>query len=77
MLKDHFTNVVIHKVITKLVNNYRAYDSKKTKMIKLQHVLYTKFNEWFDDCLWKTNEGSLKKTKLNFSVIVLGENKQS
>ena len=35
LLNDHFTNVIIQKVIkTKFVNSYRAYVRMKNKMIK-------------------------------------------
>ena len=73
MLNDHFTNVKIQKVIkTKFVNNYKAYVRMKNKMIKMQHKsLYTLTKEWFGDKIWKIKQGSLKKTKLNFSVIVV------
>ena len=37
--------------------------------------LYTLTKEWFGDSLCKIKEGSLKKAKLNFSVIVESKNK--
>ena len=46
--------------------------------MKMQHSSpYTLTIELFDDILGKIKEDSLKKTKLNSSVIVLSENKQS
>ena len=39
--------------------------------------LYTLTKESFDDTLQNIKQGSLKKTKLNFSVIVASENQQS
>ena len=44
----------------------------------MQHVsLNMLTKEWFDDSLWNIKQGSLKRTKLNFRVTVLSENKQS
>ena len=47
-------------------------------MVKAQHnSLSTLTKEWFSDSLWKLKQGSLKKRKLNFSVIVVIKRKQS
>ena len=41
LLNDHFTNVIIQKVLkTKFVNNYRAYVRIKNKMIKYNIITY-------------------------------------
>ena len=80
MLNAHFTNVIIKKVIkTKFVNiyNYRAYGRMKNKIITMEYKTYFFIKEWFGDSLSNINHQSLKKTKLNFSVIVVSENKQS
>ena len=55
LLNDHFTNVIIQKVIkTKFVNNYRAYVRMKNKTIKMQHnTLYTLTKEWLGESIWK------------------------
>ena len=54
------------------------YVRMKNKIIKMQHVsLNMLTKEWFDDSLWNIKQGSLKRTKLNFRVTVLSENKQS
>ena len=46
----------------------------KDKMIKTQqNNLYTLNKEWFGYSIGKIKQGSLKKTKLNFSVIVVKE----
>ena len=76
---NHFTNVIIQKVIkAKFVNNYRAYVRMKNKMIKMQyHSLCALTKEWSVDSSWKIKHGSLKKTKLNFLVIVMSKNKES
>ena len=64
MKNDHFTNVIIQKVIkTKFV---RTYVRMKNKMIKMQHnSLYTLTEEWFDDSIWKIKQESLKQANLN------------
>ena len=64
MKNDHFTNVIIQKVIeTKFV---RTYARMKNKMIKMQHSsLYTLTKEWFDDSIWKIKQESLKQANLN------------
>ena len=79
MLNAHFTNVIIQKVVkTNFVNNDKAYVVMKNKMIKTQHNSLHKPNkEWFGDSLWKIKQASLKKTKLNVSVIFVIKNKQS
>ena len=47
-------------------------------MIKRQrNSLYTFTKKWFYDILWKIKEKFLKKTKLNFSVIFVSENKET
>ena len=47
-------------------------------MVKAQHnSLSTLTKEWFSDSLWKLKQGSLKKRKLNFSVIVVIKRKKS
>ena len=44
----------------------------------MQHVSFNMLTkEWFDDSLWNIKQGCLKRTKLNFRVTVLSENKQS
>ena len=41
-------------------------------MIKMEHSSsYTLTREWFGDSLCKIKQGSLKKVKPNFSVIVV------
>ena len=79
LLNNHFTNVIIQKVIkTKFVSNYRAYVRMKNKMIKMQyHSLWALTKEWSVDSPWKIKHGSLKKTTLNFLVIVMSKNKES
>ena len=53
LLNNHFTNVIIQKVIkTKFINNYRAYVRIKNKMMKMQHnSLYTLTKGWFGDSI--------------------------
>ena len=53
LLNDHFTNVIIQKVIkTKFVNSYRTYVRMKNKMIKWKHnSLYTLTKEWLGDSM--------------------------
>ena len=76
LLNNHFTNVIIQKLIkAKLVNNYRAYVRIKNKMIKMKHnSWYTLTKEWLGDTIWKIKQSSLKKTKLDFSLIVISKN---
>ena len=80
LLNDHFINVKIQKLIkTKFFNNYKSYVRMKNKIIKIQHNSF--FNsilttEWFGESSWQFMEGSLKKTKLNFSVIAVSERNQ-
>ena len=77
MLNGYFTRVIIQVIKNKLIGNYRAYVRMRNKMIKMQHNgLYTLNKEWFDDNLLEIKQGSLKKAKLSFLVIVLSENKQ-
>lgn len=81
LLNDHFINVKIQKLIkTKFFNNYKTYVKMKNEIIKIQHNSF--FNsilttEWFGESSWQVMEGSLKKTKLNFSVIAVSERNQS
>ena len=76
LLNDHFTNVIIQKVVkTKFVNNYRAYATMKNKIMKMQHdSLYKLTKEWLGDKRLKIKQGSLKKTKLDVSVIAVSKN---
>ena len=75
LLNDHFTNVIIQKLIkAKLVNNYRAYVRIKNEMIKMKHnSWYTLTKEWLGDTIWKIKQSSLKKTKLDFSLIAISK----
>ena len=63
LLNDHFTNVVIKKVIkSKFFNNCRAHVRTKNKMIKMQHsILYRLTKKWFSGNIWKIKQGSLKR----------------
>ena len=72
LLNDHFTNVTVQNAIkTKFVNNYRTYARMKNKMIKTQHnSLFTLTKRWFGDSILKIKQGSLKKTKLNFQLLL-------
>ena len=43
----------------------------KNKMIKTQHnSLFTLTKRWFGDSILKIKQGSLKKTKLNFQLLL-------
>ena len=76
LLNDHFTNVIIQKVVkNKFVNNYRAYVTMKNKIMKMQpNSLYKLTKEWLGDKRLKIKQGSLKKTKLDVSVIAVSKN---
>ena len=55
LLNFNFTNAINQKIIkTKFVNNYRAYDKMKNKIITMQrNSLYIFIKEWAGDSLMK------------------------
>ena len=77
LLNFHFTNAINQKVIkTKFVNNYRAYDRMKNKIITMQrNSLHIFIKEWTGHSLWKIKHLLLGNTKLNFSVTFVSQNK--